>query len=200
MTRFGWIVIAVVSGCLWSTVALANKKDKKACAAAQTIPTIEKWQDYLKQFPDGTCARHGMRQVAEMQKDQAQCDKARAEGTLEAWRDYAFRYPVQGLCLAEADAVINAPREEEVTKEEPTLVVTKVFSANIEALHACFGEAPVEADTKDVGVIFTVKDGSIATIESSGGAESERTCIVDLVKTWKFELDGEFDEVVRRPE
>ena len=89
---------------------LADEADKNACQYARKESDIEIWSEYLKNFPNGMCAKEAkdvLNKVLHQQKadknakDQAACNQARQQNSYQAWEDYLKNFS-NGKCNFEA--------------------------------------------------------------------------------------------------
>jgi len=111
-----YLLVAVVAA---ATGLMACQKDEEACAQARTTDTLEAWNRYAADFPQGSCKNYAASRIDEL-RDFADCEQARTTESVEAWRAYKTKWP-NGRCMGSADKVINAhERDEDCDKARQT--------------------------------------------------------------------------------
>ena len=91
------IAILIVGGIVTIYIYL-DKQDDEACQQAKEANTIESWQAYLEDYPDGNCANEAKQ--APKQIDKNACEKAKSKNKY-GWKKYLEEFP-EGTCADKA--------------------------------------------------------------------------------------------------
>ena len=99
------IAILIVGGIVTIYIYL-DKQDDEACQQAKEANTIESWQAYLEDYPDGNCANEAKQ--APKQIDKNACEKAKSKNKY-GWKKYLEEFP-EGTCADKAKSRLEELR------------------------------------------------------------------------------------------
>lgn len=98
------IIAGAISAFFISKELKYSDDDKNFCKSIESNPSIEDWQVYIENYPNGKCVNKAKKYLRDLQnqKEDALCKDAQKEGSFEKWNDYLEKFP-EGKCKSEAN-------------------------------------------------------------------------------------------------